>query len=704
MRAVAEMQRRLTAAMTPGKELTAEPWISPVDIRKIRRDVEQQFDTIGTAPTGPTVAEAVCRYLSQNEASHFVQLKHVCYGIGLRIDGKGTPLVEQPEALSRLLAEVGRHQDEGRRYRRCYQALMQSFFSVEPHIDRQRLTFAPGAERLRAYLHAHLSVVARPLGGREAPAWVLTLQEHQNLLTDHPCDRYVEDLKAGHTRALHEVCEVLGIGQNSWVWQAVILAYLTSVCAKPDEDFKSSMSIALDLAAGQADLKPMPQIACLVVAQLVRRYRACESRPEHPRLRDAAVERIGNPWLQRPIWDAWVDDEPARQMVDTWLKSRLLEDFFTLLADQTGGATDERRLNYWLRFVPVIEDMWFVLGSSAGLKRSADFVEMRKRLGDRCRSLTSAQAMNNAFILKMGGHYFIEFGMKGNACYHYREENMSIDLGKRELSIHALKVGHQKLLHHTGWEPEFDRVICPLVMFWPKQGGQPSVTPKTKPAVEAPPWMSPPSPARGPAPVAPPSFTHPTQWKTSAAPAAASKANTAADLPAWMFGAGSNAQASSASERTAFETGRRVELVVMMSERLGISFLDKRAQGGAVQVFVSPGQFPELDDLMEKAGFTCSAPGVFSSELPLRAAAPAPAPASASTKPPASPAAIGKRWFDVAIESAEREGVVIKDMRPSGGSLWVMVAENSNPILETMLRKAGFRFAARRGGYYLESD
>ena len=56
-------------------------------------------------------------------------------------------------------------------------------------------------------------------------------------------------------------------------------------------------------------------------------------------------------------------DDEAREMILGWLRRRLIKDFFELLSEDR--AAEPRRLNYWLRFEPAIEDMWFVLGSQA---------------------------------------------------------------------------------------------------------------------------------------------------------------------------------------------------------------------------------------------------------------------------------------------------------------------------------------------------
>jgi hypothetical protein len=187
-----------------------------------------------------------------------------------------------------------------------------------------------------------------------------------------------------------------------------------------------------------------------------------------------AVQHIGNPWLKRAAWDAFVAHEPARKMVDGWLKSRLIRDFFELLSHD--GRADQRRLDYWLRFEPVIDDMWFVLGASAARNKSAEFLELRKRMEGRARFLTgSGPIENNAFVIKIGKTLLIEFGITGNACFVCDVEDFAPDLARPHFSIYELKPKSpaKKYTHISDWERKFDQAICPRIDFWPEGARRP---------------------------------------------------------------------------------------------------------------------------------------------------------------------------------------------------------------------------------------
>jgi hypothetical protein len=164
------------------------------------------------------------------------------------------------------------------------------------------------------------------------------------------------------------------------------------------------------------------------------------------------------------------------------LKVRLIRDFFDLLSEDR--SADGRRLNYWLRFEPMIEDMWFVLGSDAMNDRRKDYVDFRSRAKGRLLDLVgSTPTPNNAFLMRIGEYVVVEFGLSGNACFAYKYSELAPDIKRRlgsevyrpQMDIASLKVrGHKPRLIHMGrWESEFDTVLCPLFGFRPPPKGGP---------------------------------------------------------------------------------------------------------------------------------------------------------------------------------------------------------------------------------------
>lgn len=359
-----ELHQRLQLALEPGGAFSSKVWGDPAPMAKATREVERTFDVIAAAPSKTTILSAVIAFCKQGKAASFTELKYVCYGVTLSLNKEGERLIDSGPLFSMVMRAVDSVRLEGKRFRRCYQALLQSYFSFTPPDGGANARDADRNFRtLRTYLSDHLSIIAKRSGSLSGPTWVLTLQEHRNLLADQPCDRYIAELRNGKTDQLATVCTGLGISRESWVWQEVILAYLRDICDRPDPEFQKAITTALDIAESKTALTPNPSTSRQIVAEVVKRYQKSSEHPEHARLREMSLDHIGNPWLRKAAWDAWVKSEPARKMVETWLKVRLIRDFFELLSEQTGGATDQRRLDYWLRFEPAMTDMWFALAA-----------------------------------------------------------------------------------------------------------------------------------------------------------------------------------------------------------------------------------------------------------------------------------------------------------------------------------------------------
>jgi hypothetical protein len=307
------------------------------------------------------------------------------------------------------------------------------------------------------------------LSATNTPTWLSTLSVHQNLVSTTPCERYAAELLKGDHRELSEATKGIGISSTSWLWQEAMLAHTQAVTKKTDDDeFRAFMKPLIDLLDGKGDIELSETIVVRCTAQLLIRYTKCKDRPEHPLLRNLAVNYIGNPWLKRAAWDGYVKNEEARKMVDGWLKRRLITDFFALLSED--GSADTRRLNYWLRFETVIEDMWFVLGTQARINSDHEFREMRRRMEGRLHYMGGGTtANNNAFVMKIGAFMVVEFGVTGNACYVFNAGDLQINPRERSLSIITLK-GRQRvgwLTHMSDWESKFDEWILPRIGWTP---------------------------------------------------------------------------------------------------------------------------------------------------------------------------------------------------------------------------------------------
>jgi hypothetical protein len=446
--------------------------------------VRERHDGPGKPSDPATIASAVSHFRRTGEPDGWRGMKRVCFGAGM-VDEKGWCILSDDKLRERLLS-LAQEQTEARKRIKCFQALLSSYWSFPlSGADQNALA---GWLSLRKWLDIRVQSISRDM--QRAPVWFQTLLEHRNLLCDDPCGRYGRKLLSGDGSELRAAMSGLGIPSESWVPEEAILAQMRAACRLDHEKFRGVLPDLLKVATGKAEFTPSSTLQMRCVSMLVLRYAKVPGTPEQPVLRDAAVGVIGNPWLRRASWDSNVVDEHgrpdngAREMVFGWLKRRLIKDFFELLSED--GAGDSRRLDYWLRFEPFVDDMWFALGANARGKRGEAFEDFRARAKGRLLNLEATTADNNAFVMRMGEHVAIEFGETGNALYMFRWDGLPSSVSQKLLSgkervdvtIHQLKSTQHALLtkrHRDSpvamesWEQKFDAEICPVLGIRPTE-------------------------------------------------------------------------------------------------------------------------------------------------------------------------------------------------------------------------------------------
>jgi hypothetical protein len=450
-----------------------EHWGAPQEMTQALRQVRSAFDSAAVESDPRSSALALSRFRKNGRFANFIELKYGCFGVGLSImwGNSQWSILGDEELLRQLLKLVDVERKQPRRFRKCYQGLMHSYFSY-PVLDEEAEQVVKNWHILRRFLGNRRELALR---ATNIPTWLAMLDQHANLLSSKACEPYAADLLQGNRKQLEIATEGIGIGPTSWLWQeAIITTVKTATEIDSDADFRNMVDTLLNLLVSSESDRPLSESVLLrCFAMILIRYAKSTNKPEHPRLRDLAVQHIGNPWLKRAAWDAYVNNDNARKMVDGWLKRRLITDFFAVLSED--GAADQRRLNYWLRFEPVIEDMWFALGPHAREANTADFIEMRKRMEGRLHFLSGpGSILNNAFLMKIGEFLIVEFGVTGNATYIFNIGDSKIDFSKREMNIYSLKGSNHvgRLIHMSDWEYTFDQWLCPRISWHPETGNQ----------------------------------------------------------------------------------------------------------------------------------------------------------------------------------------------------------------------------------------
>lgn len=474
---------RLESSFSAGPRLR-DAWSEPEATAKIFARVKARHDGPGIDADPRTVAAAVAYFQRHGRPDGWRGLKYTCFGAGSH-NALGWCLLSE-NTLREKLFTLAQAEVEPRRKIKCFQSLLFCYWKFPLATAKQDALV--GWKALRAWLASQLPSIER-ISSRK-PNWLSTLSSHANLLREDPCDRYGPKLFAGDGAEFSEVIGCLGIPSDSWVQDEAIIAQMKVGISLSDDRFKNDLHRLLSLAMGHSGITPSKSLQMRCLAMLVSRYACCSNRPEHVALRDAAVSLIGNPWLRRASWDANVTDDQgtpdadAREMINAWLKRRLITDFFELLSADRAG--DTRRLNYWLRFEPFIDDMWFALGADARSRKGENFDNFRSRAIGRLLDMEQTTSENNAFIMRIGEFVAIEFGAQGNALYVYKWDALSKAVMRKlmsgharsEVTIHQLKSKNNVLtrkMHRDSltalesWEQKFDKELCPLIGHHPEK-------------------------------------------------------------------------------------------------------------------------------------------------------------------------------------------------------------------------------------------
>lgn len=452
-------------------------WADPVGMGRALAQLQREHEGAGIPADPRSIMSAITVFRRTGMVEGARDLKYLCLGMG-QPDAQGWCVLSDPK-MRRQVLEIVERQPQMRRRIRCFQALLSSYWTFPLNEHPPNVEMFEGWCELRSWLHSERGRIAN--SGESKPQWFAALTRYVELLSEHPCEKLGDALLRGDASPLNDAIDSLAIPKASWVMDEAVFSQIQAVTALIDERFKEALPNLLPIVMGNGGVEIGTRLKVRCVAQLVSRYARCEDRIEQVAMRDAAVTVIGNPWLRRVNWDAWVvdidekPDDQARKMVDEWLKRRLISDFFELLS--VDGTGDARRLDYWLRFEPFIDDMWFALGSEARHRREIHFDDFKVRARGRLLDLEDPTPDNNAFVMRIGEYLAIEFGATGNAFYLLRwdalDESlvMRLTAGRAHASVsrHVLKSKNRedRLVHRDSteetWEQKFDERICLLL-------------------------------------------------------------------------------------------------------------------------------------------------------------------------------------------------------------------------------------------------
>lgn len=371
-----------------------------------------------------------------------------CWGLTQRCAGHA-PLIEDDQAFADFMGEAEHRKPASL----LWLGLLDAYFRYDPETC---LSGKANWQRLQSWLKNDLDNLLRRTNPnlRDCLAWLKTLENERGLL--HASDQvkpYAAEALQGKLERLDRIKVDLDIPPTSWFWRELVLAQIREATTLSDDDFKAALQPLAQL------LKEHKLLWDDGLKHLLTRYHACQDHATHESLKALALEAWQSPQISSH--GKWGHVTPAvKEMVSQWLVLEDLQDFFELLA--ADGAADQRRLNFWLRYIKQISFSHIALGNHLWLSRDRDWIEFRQKKKGRISRLDGGGGSKNAFIMKIGAYYFVEFGEMGDACYGYPENNVPFTLGRGYLEYPGdLKDKQQCVFwgsHHDGrvrWEQKF---------------------------------------------------------------------------------------------------------------------------------------------------------------------------------------------------------------------------------------------------------
>lgn len=371
-----------------------------------------------------------------------------CWGLTQRCAGH-LPLIEDDKPFADFMGEIGHRKPASL----MWLGLLVTYFRYDPETSPAG---AANWQRLRAWLEKDLDnlLLRTNPNLRDCLAWLKTLERERSLLNaSDPVKPYAAEVLQGKHERLDRIRTDLDITPTSWFWRELVLAQIREATTLSDDRFKTALLPLTQL------LKEHELLWDDGLKHLLTRYHACQDRPTHESLKALALEAWLSPQISKH--GKWGHVAPAvKEMVSQWLVLEDLQDFFELLA--ADRAADPRRLHFWARYIKQISFSHIALGSHLWHSHDRDWVEFKQKKKGRISRLDGGGGSKNAFIMKIGAYYFVEFSEVGDACYGYPENDVPFTLGRGHLEYPGdLKDKQQCVFwgsHHDGlvrWEQKF---------------------------------------------------------------------------------------------------------------------------------------------------------------------------------------------------------------------------------------------------------
>jgi hypothetical protein len=340
----------------------------------------------------------------------------------------------------------------------CWQGLLNAYLNSSPSQDP---SITDNWHELRLFLQDTLDTVAGQ--SRFKPRWLDALIEHRIVLAENATQSLAQEALQGQRERVDRIAHEVNIPSTSWFWPELLMSQVAVVIAYSDEAFKSSVNLIL------AQLKEREECLDEGVSKILDRYVKCANAEPHQELKIMAVSRWKSPSLERQ--SGWVRVSPeAKRMVQRWLVVEDLKDFFlTLRQESDDDSLDRRRFEFWMQYLDQISYSFLILGPDT---RTSFQYLLTEKVG-RYSSLTGTNRANNAFLIRIGTSYIVEFGGIGKT-WAYGEAKILPLLNYKSVRYDDLRAPYRSLFngyveakdgglsHQGSWEEKFHRALSYL--------------------------------------------------------------------------------------------------------------------------------------------------------------------------------------------------------------------------------------------------
>lgn len=381
------------------------------ELARFNRDYERQVRASSFSPGEDQVKRSVSAFWKEPKLRSLRDAQLVSFGLSIEPAPGLHCILEDRSRFQAVLDSrvgVGQWEESPRKYRRCFQGLMSSYFNYDGFDKDKPAEGRKNWGDLRDYLSSKTEKIIDPEFNLD---WTDLALRYRSLFSSDPCRDCVSAAFSGDKETIARLASGLGIGSNSWFHWKLLMAQIEHAIGLDDQEFVERIPALLSIVSGNYFVRDPALVLIL------DRYARVSSPSMHVHLRDCAVSWWGNPWLPSDAVKWGAVKPETREMVAEWLRGEFIEAFFEKLARD--GVGDRRRANFWKRYVKSMRDVRFGLGATALQSRDADFIALREKMKGLTQRLNDSVSTNNAFIMTIRDLVVVEFGGESNALYGY---------------------------------------------------------------------------------------------------------------------------------------------------------------------------------------------------------------------------------------------------------------------------------------------